>query len=128
MTLYEITDTEGEILEDAVTIKEASRMVNRPIDSLYSAAAENRTINRKYRLRAVDKTISKTRDVGLLAEYDCIRQQLLRTKKRGRKMTYCTNECKNKECPKNYKNRRKGEPPLFKAYCGTKYCKGYKRP
>ena len=81
MTLYEITDTEGEILEDAVTIKEASRIVNRPIDSLYGAAAENRTINRKYRLRAVDKTISKTRDAGLLAEYDCIRQQLLRTKK-----------------------------------------------
>ena len=81
MTLYEITDTEGEILEDAVTIKE-SRIVNCPIVSLYGAAAENRTINRKYRLRAVDKTISKTRDVVMLAEYDCIRQQLLKGKKR----------------------------------------------
>lgn len=78
MTLYEITDTEGEILEDAVTIKEASRIVNCPIVSLYGAAAENRTINRKYRLRAVDKT----RDVVMLAEYDCIRQQLLKGKKR----------------------------------------------
>ena len=82
MTLYEITDTEGEILEDAVTIKEASRIVNCPIVSLYGAAAENRTINRKCRLRAVDKTISKTRDVVMLAEYDCIRQQLLKGKKR----------------------------------------------
>ena len=82
MTLYEITDTEGEILEDAVTIKEASRIVNCPIVSLYGAAAENRTINRKYRLRAVDKTISKTRDVVMLAEYDCIRQQRLKGKKR----------------------------------------------
>lgn len=81
MTLYEITDTEGEILEDAVTIKEASRIVNCPIVSLYGAAAENRTINRKYRLRAVDKTISKTRDAVVLAEYDCIRQQLLGAKK-----------------------------------------------
>ena len=81
MTLYEITDTEGEILEDTVTIKEASRIVNRQIDSLYGAAAENRTINGKYRLRAADKTISKTRDAVMLAEYDCIRQQLLGAKK-----------------------------------------------
>ena len=81
MTLYEITDTEGESLEDTVTIKEASRIVNRQIDSLYGAAAENRTINGKYRLRAVDKTISKTRDAVMLAEYDCIRQQLLGAKK-----------------------------------------------
>lgn len=42
-------------------------------------------------------------------------------------MTYCTNECKNKECSKNYKNKKKGEAFEFKAYCGTKYCKGYKR-
>ena len=44
-------------------------------------------------------------------------------------MTYCTNECKNKECPVNYKNAKKGEVVRdFKAYCGTKVCKGYKRP
>ena len=82
MTLYEITDTEGEILEDAVTIKEASRIVNCPIVSLYGAAAENRTINGKSRLRAADKTISKTRDAALLAEYDVIRKQILRNRRR----------------------------------------------
>ena len=43
-------------------------------------------------------------------------------------MTYCCNECRNKECPVNYKNRKKGEPFRVKAYCGTKVCKGYKRP
>ena len=82
MTLYEITDAEGEIVEAAVTIKEASQILNRPVDSLYGAAAENRIINREYRMRAVDKTLSKKRDVVLLAEYDCVRQQLLKGKKR----------------------------------------------
>lgn len=43
-------------------------------------------------------------------------------------MTYCCNECRNKECPVNYKNQKKGEPFRVKAYCGTKVCKGYKRP
>lgn len=43
-------------------------------------------------------------------------------------MTYCTNECKNKSCSVNYKNRKKGEPLFLKAYCGSKKCKGYIRP
>lgn len=44
-------------------------------------------------------------------------------------MTYCCNECRNKECPVNYRNRKKGETFTdVKAYCGTKICKGYKRP
>lgn len=43
-------------------------------------------------------------------------------------MTYCCNECRNKECPVNYKNRQKGEPFFLKAYCGTEKRKGYKRP
>lgn len=43
-------------------------------------------------------------------------------------MKYCTNECKNKKCPVNYKNRKKNESLDFKAYCGTKKCKGYVRP
>lgn len=44
-------------------------------------------------------------------------------------MTYCCNECKNKTCPVNYKNKKKGEIiSSVKAYCGTKICKGYKKP
>ena len=42
---------------------------------------------------------------------------------------YCCNECKNRDCPYNYKNRKKGELLReIKALCGTKLCKGYKRP
>lgn len=43
-------------------------------------------------------------------------------------MKYCCNECKNKTCTVNYKKRKKGEQLQLKAYCGTKICKGYKRP
>lgn len=44
-------------------------------------------------------------------------------------MTYCGNECKNRTCPVNKKNKKKGEVPSgFKAYCGTKISKGYIRP
>ncbi len=43
-------------------------------------------------------------------------------------MIYCTNACKNKACPVNYKNREKGEPLEVRPYCGTKICKGYERP
>ncbi len=41
-------------------------------------------------------------------------------------MFYCCNECKNKECPVNYHNRKKGEPLFVKAYCGTKSAKDIK--
>ena len=42
---------------------------------------------------------------------------------------YCTNECRNKECPVNLKNKPKQELfPTFKSFCGSQYCKGYIRP
>ena len=44
-------------------------------------------------------------------------------------MTYCCNECRNKNCEVNYKNAKKGEIIRdVKAYCGTEKCKGYIRP
>ena len=43
-------------------------------------------------------------------------------------MKYCCNECRNKECPVNYKNAPKGQRIDLAAICGTKQCKGYKRP
>lgn len=44
-------------------------------------------------------------------------------------MTYCTNECRNKACPVNYKNKKKGEVIRdVKGFCGTKICRGYQRP
>ena len=45
MTLYEITENITEEPEEAVTIKEASKRLNRTVGSLYGAAAEGRLIN-----------------------------------------------------------------------------------
>lgn len=80
MTLYEITENVAEEAGEAVTIQEASELLGRTIGSLYGAAAEGRRIARKYYLRAVDRTISRSRDITLLLEYDRARQQLLRMK------------------------------------------------
>ena len=52
MTLYEITENITEEPEEAVTIKEASKRLNRTVGSLYGAAAEGRLINGRYYLRA----------------------------------------------------------------------------
>lgn len=81
MTLYEITENVAEEAEEAVTIQEAAERLGRTVGSLYGAAAEGRRIAGRYYLRAVDRTISRTRDITLLLEYDRARQQLLRTKK-----------------------------------------------
>ena len=43
-------------------------------------------------------------------------------------MKYCCNECKNRDCPVNYKNAPKGAPIQLAALCGSKQCMGYKRP
>ena len=80
MTLYEITENVAEEAGEAVTIQEASELLGRTIGSLYGAAAEGRRIAGKYYLRAIDLTISKTRDLKLLLEYDRTRKQLLRIK------------------------------------------------
>lgn len=80
MTLYEITTTETKETGEIVTIQEASELLGRTIGSLYGAAAEGRRIAGKYYLRAVDRTISRSRDITLLLEYDRARQQLLRMK------------------------------------------------
>ncbi len=40
----------------------------------------------------------------------------------------CCNECKNKDCPVNYKNAPKGERIEYVAFSKTKLCKGYQRP
>ena len=50
MTLYEITENITEEPEEAVTIKEASKRLNRTVGSLYGAAAEGRLINGRYYL------------------------------------------------------------------------------
>ena len=76
MTLYEITENITEEPEEAVTIKEASKRLNRTVGSLYGAAAEGR-----YYLRAADRTLSRNKDRNLLLEYDLVRQKLL---KKGR--------------------------------------------
>lgn len=81
MTLYEITEDITKESEETVTIKEASKRLNRTVGSLYGAAAEGRRINDRYYLRATDRTISRNKDRNLLQEYDLIRQQLLRKKK-----------------------------------------------
>lgn len=80
MTLYEITENVAEEAGEVVTIQEASELLGRTIGSLYGAAAEGRRIAGKYYLRAVDRTVSRTRDLTLLMEYDLARQQLLRAK------------------------------------------------
>lgn len=80
MTLYEITENVGEEGE-TVTIKEAAERLGRTVGSLYGAASEGRMINGKYYLHAVDRTLSGSKDLELLMEYDLIRQQLLGTKK-----------------------------------------------
>ena len=78
MTLYEITENITEEPKEAVTIKEASKRLNRTIGSLYGAAAEGRRINGRYYLRAADRTLSRNKDQNLLLEYDLVRQQLLK--------------------------------------------------
>ena len=54
MTLYEITEDITKESEETVTIKEASKRLNRTVGSLYGAAAEGRRINDRYYLRATD--------------------------------------------------------------------------
>nr|DAG31823.1 MAG TPA: putative TetR-family transcriptional regulator regulator [Caudoviricetes sp.] len=81
MTLYEITENVAEEAKETVTIQEAAERLNRTVGSLYGAAAEGRRIAGKYYLRVVDRTISRSRDLTLLLEYDRIRQQLIRAKK-----------------------------------------------
>lgn len=78
MTLYEITENITEEPKEAVTIKEASKRLNRTIGSLYGATAEGRRINGRYYLRAADRTLSRNKDRNLLLEYDLVRQQLLK--------------------------------------------------
>lgn len=78
MTLYEITENITEEPKEAVTIKEASKRLNRTIGSLYGTAAEGRRINGRYYLRAADRTLSRNKDRNLLLEYDLVRQQLLK--------------------------------------------------
>ena len=78
MTLYEITENITEEPEEAVTIKEASKRLNRTVGSLYGAG---RLINGRYYLRAADRTLSRNKDRNLLLEYDLVRQKLL---KKGR--------------------------------------------
>ena len=86
MTLYELATGTTEEAEEVVTIQQAAKRLGRTVGSLYGAAAEGRRIAGKYYLRAVDRTISRTRDLTLLLEYDRIRQQLLRAKKERKKL------------------------------------------
>lgn len=44
MTIYEITDEEGEIIETSVIASEAARILNRKVGSLYTASAEGRIV------------------------------------------------------------------------------------
>ena len=81
MTLYEIVENVAEEAGEAVTIQEAAERLGRTVGSLYGAAAEGRRIAGRYYLRAVDRTISRSRDLTLLLEYDRARKQLLRAKK-----------------------------------------------
>ena len=80
MTLYELATGTTEEAEEVVTIQQAAKRLGRTVGSLYGAAAEGRRIAGKYYLRAVDRTISRTRDHTLLLEYDWARKQLLREK------------------------------------------------
>ena len=63
MTLYEITEDITKESEETVTIKEASKRLNRTVGSLYGAAAEGRRINDRYYLRATDRTLSRNNQV-----------------------------------------------------------------
>lgn len=81
MTLYEITTTATKETGEIVTIQEASKLLGRTVGSLYGAASEERMINGKYYLHAVDRTLSGSKDLELLMEYDLVRQQLMRAKK-----------------------------------------------
>lgn len=86
MTLYEITENVAEEAGEVVTIQEAAKRLGRTVGSLYGAAAEGRRIAGKYYLRSADRTISRSRDLTLLLEYDRARQQLLRAKKERKKL------------------------------------------
>lgn len=57
MTLYEITEDITKESEEAVTIKEASKRLNRTVGSLYGAAAEGRRINDRYYLMRMQRII-----------------------------------------------------------------------
>lgn len=81
MKLYEISTLDGEIVEPAILIKEASELLNRTVGTLYQVAAEGRSVDGKYRIRPVDVALSRTADFKMLLEFDNIRLRLLRAKK-----------------------------------------------
>lgn len=75
--LYELSDTDGKVIESCTTASEIARITGVKEHSVYNADLNKSTIRNRFRVRRIDRKLSLDRDIELLLDYDLVRENLL---------------------------------------------------
>ena len=82
--LYELSDTDGKVIESCTTASEIARIIGVKAHSVYSADLKKSIIRNRYSVRKIDRKLSRDRDIEILLDYDLARENLLNMVRRNR--------------------------------------------
>ena len=80
--LYELSTTAGEVIESCTTAMEIAKIIGVRVNTVYNAELNNTPVHKKFWIRKIDKKLSLENDIGLLLEYDLVRENLLNLMRR----------------------------------------------
>lgn len=76
--LYELSDTDGKVIESCTTASEIAHITGVKAHSVYSADLKKSIIRNRFRVRKIDRKLSWDRDIELLLDYDLVRENLMK--------------------------------------------------
>lgn len=83
--LYEVRDRSGELVLENVTAGEIKKELHCTTAQVNNSRTTGDYIFRKYKIKEVDRKLSRRLDLALLLEFDSVRLWFLESKKGGKK-------------------------------------------
>lgn len=97
MNLYEVKTVDGEMIIEGALLKEIAEILDVSIGVIRNAVYQEYVLQGKYNIQKVDEKLSKTRDNGILMEFEFIRNEILKHMKK---------HVKDKEGKESDRNRK----------------------
>lgn len=75
--LYNLCKKNGTVMEYSVTGSEVAELISCKKQDVYNSASYGQMIRKEFYVEAVDRPLSRSKDLTLLLEYDRVRKEIL---------------------------------------------------
>lgn len=81
--LYDLCKKDGTVMVYSITGPEVAEIIGCKLQDVYNSACYGQMIQNTYYAEAIDRPLSRRKDITLLTEYDRVRKEFLRKYRRS---------------------------------------------